>query len=140
VEANISVTTKVTREQIEDLIKRINEIENARPTQSVDEIVARLSVLYAANIEGWVNGKHIAGRSGMNELDRALFGLLDDYHRDIERIVIDPPFASFDWCMKSARRNLEARGCSIIEADEAGLILHGWMYFDPAPFAEIGLM
>jgi len=69
----------VTREKIENLIKRINEIENTRPTQSADEIVARLSVLYAANIEGWVNGKRIAGRSGMNELDRSLFGLLDDY-------------------------------------------------------------
>ena len=136
----MSVTTKVTREQIEDLIKRINEIENARPTQSADEIVARLSALFPENIEVWVNGKRIAGRSGVDELDRSLFKLLDDYHRDIEHIVIDPPFASFDWCMKSVKHNLTGHGCSIIEADEAGLILHSWMYFDPAAFAEIGLV
>jgi hypothetical protein len=55
--------TTVTREQIKNLIKRINEIENARPTQSVDEIVARLSALFPENIEVWVNGKRIAGRS-----------------------------------------------------------------------------
>ena len=134
----MSRTTTLTHEQVENLIKRINEIENARPTQSADEIVARLSELFAENIEVWVNGKCIAGRSGADELDRSLFKLVDDYHRDIEHIVIDPPFASFGWCMKSVKHNLMGHGCSIIEADEAGLILRSWMYFDPAPFAEIG--
>ena len=73
----MSKTTTVTREQIEDLIKRINEIENARPTQSADEIVARLSALFPENIEVWVNGKRIAGRSGVDELDRSLFKLVN---------------------------------------------------------------
>jgi hypothetical protein len=140
VEANMSIASKVTREQIENLIKRINEIENARPYRTVEETVVDIGTLIATSAEGWVNGKRLPSIAAEREFERALFGLLDDYHRDIEHIVIDPPFVSFDWCMKSVKRDLEARGCSIIEADEAGLILHSWMYFDPAPFARIGLV
>jgi hypothetical protein len=136
----MSTTTKVTREQIEKLIRRINEVENARPTRTVEETVADIGKLIAPSAEGWTNGQRIPSISAEREFERALFGLLDDYHRDIERIVIDPPFVSFAWCMKSAKRNLEAQGCSNIEVDEAGLILRSWMYFDPAPFVKIGLM
>ena len=135
----MSIASKVTREQIENVIKRINEIENARPTQSADEIVASLSELYSGNIDVWVNGKHLSGRAAVNELDRGLFELVNDYHRDIDHLVIDPPFVSLDWCVKSVRFSLEGWGCSILEADEAGLILRSWMYFDPAPFKAIGM-
>jgi hypothetical protein len=132
-------TTVVTRELIEKQISRLNEIENDRSTQSANETVARLSELFAENIEGWVNGKHISGRSAVDELDRALYELVDDYHRDINHLIVDPPFVSFDWCMKSAKHKLDAQGCSIIESDEAGLHLRSWMYFDPEPFVRIGL-
>lgn len=43
--------TTVTRKQIENLVKRINQMENAHPTQTADEIVARLSALFPENIE-----------------------------------------------------------------------------------------
>ncbi len=136
----MSVTTKVTREQIEKLVRRINEVENARPSRTVEETIADISTLIATSAEGWINGKRLPSIAAEREFERALFGLIDDYHRDIERIVIEPPFVSFAWCLKSAKRNLEAQGCSIIEADEAGLISRSWMYFNPAPFVKIGLM
>jgi hypothetical protein len=130
----------VTREQIQNLIRRLNEIENTRSAHTVDEIVADLSALMAADIEGWANGKHFPSRSAADELDRALFQLVDDYYRDIEHIVIDPPFVSFGWRMRSVKHNLEGPGCTIMEVDEAGLMLRFWMYFDPAPLVKIGLM
>ena len=132
-------TTTVTREQIENLIRRMNEIENARSTCTVDEIVAGISALLAANSEGWVNGIHIPDRSTKNKLNRALFELVDDYHRAIDHIVIDPPFVSFVWHMRSVKHNFEAHGCSIFEVDEAVLISRLWMYFDPAPFRAMGM-
>jgi len=55
----MSRTTTLTHEQVENLIKRINEIENARPTQSADEIVARLSALFPENIEVWVASRRL---------------------------------------------------------------------------------
>ena len=134
----MSTTTKVTREQIENLIRGMIEIENARSICTVDEIVAGISALLAPNSEGWVNGKHIPDRSTKNKLNRALFELIDDYHRDVDHLVIDPPFVSFAWHMKSAKHNFEAHGCSIFEVDEAVLISRLWMYFDPAPFRAIG--
>ena len=136
----MSVTSKVTRNLIEEQIRKLSEIENDRPNQSADEITMKLSALLAENIEGWINGKHISGRSTVDELDQELYELLDDYHRDINHLFIDPPFASFDWCMKSAKHNLEVQGCSIVEFDRAGLQLRFWMYFDPAPLARIGFM
>ncbi len=136
----MSVTSKVTRELIEKQIRRLSDIENNRPNQSADEIVVKISALLAENIEGWINSKHVSGRSTVDDLDRALYELLDDYHRDINRLIIDPPFVSFGWCIKSAKHNMESQGCSIIEFDGAGLQLRFWMYFDPAPLAKIGFM
>ena len=133
-------TITVTRDLIEKQIGRLSEIENNRPNKSADEIAVEIGALLAENIEGWINGKHISGRSAVDELDRALYELIDDYHRDINHLVIDPPFVCLDWCMKSAKHNLEAQGCSIVEFDGTGLQSRFWMYFDPAPLARIGFM
>ncbi len=93
----------------------------------------------ALSSEGWVNGKHIPDRSAKNKLNRVLFELVDDYHRAIENIVIDPPFVSFTWHTKSTKHNFEAHGCSIFEIDETALISRLWMYFDTAPFRAMGM-
>ena len=137
---DMSTTTTVNREQIEKLIRRINEAENARPTRTVEETIAAIDLLMAPGVEGWANGNHHLNRSAEREYERALFGFLDDYHRDIERIVIEPPFASFAWHVTSVKHHLEISGCTIMEASDAGLTTRYWMYFDPAPFAEMGLM
>ena len=128
-----------TREQIEKIVKQLNDIENARPALSVDAVVERLGRLMSADTEVWANDRHIVGRSGADELDRALFELVDDYHRDIENMVIDPPFVSFAWRMRSAKRNFEGLGCSIMEINDVGLISRSWMFFDPAPFKAMGM-
>jgi hypothetical protein len=93
----------------------------------------------SADTEVWANGRRIVGQSGADELDRGLFELVDDYHRDIEHMVIDPPFVSFAWRMRSDKRNFEALGCSIMEINEIGLISRSWMFFDPAPFRALGM-
>ncbi len=80
----MSETTSVTREQIESLIRRIFEIENGRPTKTVDETIAGIDSLMASTAEGWTNGKHCPNRSVEREFERGLFGALGDYHRNID--------------------------------------------------------
>jgi hypothetical protein len=135
----MSKTTTVTREQIENLIRQIFEIENARPTKTVEETIAGIDSLMASGVEGWTNGKHCPNRSLEREFERELFGSLDDYHRDIERVLIDPPFASLAWRLTSAKRHLEILGCSIWEINETGLMARYWIYLDPSSFSAIGM-
>jgi serine/threonine protein kinase len=59
------------------------------------------------------------------------------YRPDIGRIIIDPPFASFEWRGGSPKRNLVISGCTIMEASEAGLMARYWLYFDPTPLAGV---
>lgn len=132
-----SKTSTVTREQIESVVRRINEIENARPTHSVDETIAAIDSVMARGVEGWSNNEHRQNRAAERKIEWVLFEFLDDYHRDIERAVIDPPFVSFAWRIKSAWRNLDMPGCTILEVNEAGLIVCYWIYPDPAPLMAL---
>jgi hypothetical protein len=129
----------VTREQIESVVRRITEIENARPAHSVGETITAIDSVMACGVEGWSNSEHRPNRSAERKIERALFEFLDDYHRDIKRIVIDPPFVSFSWRIRSAKRNLDMPGCSILEVNEAGLLARYWIYCDPAPLAAVGV-
>jgi hypothetical protein len=133
-------TTTVTREKIENLIRRIFEIENARPTKTVEETIAGIDALMASTVEGWTNGKHCPNRSVEREFERGLFGALEDYHRKIERVIVEPPFASLEWRLTSVKHHLEILGCSIWEVNEAGMMARYWIYLDPAPFIKIGLI
>ena len=127
----------VTREQIESVVWRITEIENARPSHSVDETITAIDSVMACGVEGWSNDEHRPNRFAERKIERALFEFLDDYHRDIKRIIIDPPFVSFSWRIRSAKRNLDMPGCSILEVNEAGLLARYWIYCDPAPLAAV---
>jgi hypothetical protein len=135
----MSKTTKVTREQIKNLIRRINEAENARPTRTIEETLAEIDTLMEAGVQGWTNGEHHPNRSVEREFERALFRFLDDYHRDIGRIIVYPPFASFEWRGGSPKRNLMISGCTVMQASEAGLMARYWVYFDPTPLAGMGM-
>jgi hypothetical protein len=139
VEVNMPQTVMVTSEQLRKLVQRIIEVENARPGRTVEETVADIGKLIAIDAEGWINGQRIESVAAERELERILYGVIDDYHRDIERMVVDPPFVSFSWIMKSVKHGLESTGCSIIEANDAGQILRSWMFFDPAPFKAMGI-
>lgn len=132
-------TAKVSRGQIEGLIRQIFEIENARPHKTVEETIAGIDSLMAADVEGWTNGVHCPNRSEERKFEQVLFGSLDDYHREVERILIDPPYVSLQWCLTSPKRHLHISGCSIWEVDEAGLMARYWIYLDPAPLAAIGM-
>ena len=132
-------TVTGTSGQLRKLVQRISEVENARPARTVEETVADIGKLIATNAEGWINGQRIESVAAERELERILYAVLDDYHRDIERMIVDPPFVSFSWIMRSVKRSLELTGCSIIEANDAGQILRSWMFFDPAPLKAMGM-
>lgn len=127
----------VTREQIESVVWRITEIENARPAHSVDETITAIDLVMACGVEGWSNSEHRPNRFAERKIERVLFEFIDDYHRDIKLIVIDPPFVSFSWRIRSAKRNLDMPGCSILEINEAGLLTRYLIYCDPAPLAGV---
>lgn len=133
----MSHATKVTREEIENHIRKINQIENNRPNSTVEETLSALNELFPDNAEVWLNGQHIPNKQALQENDRLLFTIFDDYHRDIEHLIIDPPFASFSWCIRSAKHNMENYGCSVVEINDSGLAVRAWVYCDPAPVAKI---
>jgi hypothetical protein len=87
-------------------------VENARPNQTVEETVSDIGKLIASDAEEWINGNRLESMDAERELERALYEFMDDYHRDIELMVLDPPFAWFAWRMRSAKRNFEGLGCS----------------------------
>lgn len=128
----------VTRSMIEDLIKRLNEAENSRPNVTVDETIARVDAVMADDVEGWTNGVYKPNREAERQGERLLLGAMADYHRDIERVVIDPPFAAFTWRIKGASwgKQLEVVGCSVFEVNSKGKARRYWMYVDTAQWPK----
>ena len=90
----------IDRTGIQAFLKRLNEAENSRPNVTVDETIARVDAVMADDVEGWTNGVYKPNREAERQGERMLLGAMADYHRNIERIVIDPPFAAFTWKIK----------------------------------------
>jgi hypothetical protein len=129
----------VTRDQIQSLVRRINETVNARSAQSVDATIAALDSVMPPGVTGWSNNEYRQNRAAERKIERALFEFLDDYHRDVECVIIDLPFVSFAWRIRSVRHGLDMPGCTILEVNEAGLLARYWIYCDPAPLAAVGV-
>lgn len=129
----------IGRAVVEKTLKSLNEAENSRPRSSVEETVARIDAVMAENVEGWHNGVHVPNREAERQGERALFGVMTDYHRDFEQVVIDPPFAAFTWKIKTTVRgkSLEVLGCSVGELDDNGKIRRYWLYIDSAQMAGV---
>ena len=124
----------ISRAGIEETLKGINDAENSRPNVSVDEIITRVDALMADDVEGWHNGVHKPNREAERQVERMLFGAMADYHRDFDKVVVDPPYAAFNWTMKGTfgGKSLEMLGCSILEINDDGKIQRYWLYADSA--------
>jgi hypothetical protein len=123
----------VTREAIERTLRHLNEVENSRsldPTAKSD-LVDGLS---ADDVQGWANGTLRGGRAEEREQEAFLWSTFPDYHREFERVVIEPPVAAVQWRMTGSNEDLalpgELHGVSIMEFDEDGRIKRFWMYYD----------
>ena len=127
----------IDREQIRDILQRLNAAENDRVNSTVEETMARIDAIMAPDVEGWRNGVHFADREAERAIERRSFGVLADYHRTFQHVVIDPPKACLAWTIRGTANGapIEARGCSIFEFNDAGRAQRYWMFFDPADFA-----
>ena len=120
------------RTRIERVLKHLNEAENRRPNVSVVETIAGIDAVMAADVEGWHNGVHVPNREAERQGERILFELIADYHRDFERVIIDPPFAAFTWRISGTAgdKALEVFGCSVLEINVEGKVRRYWLYLD----------
>jgi len=128
---------KIDRRSIEQVLHRLNEAENRRPKVTVEETIAGIDSVMAANVEGWHNGVHTPNREAERVGERALFEMMADYHRDFERVIIDPPFAAFTWKVRGTMggKAVELLGCSVMEINGEGKIRRYWLYADMSAFA-----
>jgi hypothetical protein len=126
----------VTREMIEELIRKLNEAENSRPNCTVEETIAAIDNVCAPDFQGKANSGVFHDREMERQGERWLFTSIPDYHRIIERSVIDPPFAAIEWTITGTPNDIntpiETKGCSILECDEEGKVKAGTVYFDTA--------
>lgn len=126
----------IDRDRIAGALRRLNEAENERPKTTVEKVSAAIDALMAPDVEGWRNGVYVPDRATEREVERKAFGALVDYNREIERTIIDPPFASIGWTIFGTfeGREVRAPGSSQFEFNDDGLIQRYWMYFNPEDF------
>lgn len=127
------------RDEIAEMLRRLNEIENRRPHQSVDETIAGIDSVMAHEVEGWTNGVHTPNREAERQTERVLFAVLADYHRTFDRVIIEPPLASVAWTITATANGtpVSAPGCTNFEIDENGKIRRYWLYLDASPFSVL---
>jgi hypothetical protein len=117
-------------------LQQLNEAENARPQSTVEETSARIDAVMSPEVQGWWNGVHVPGRAAEKEGERRVFEAMADYHRDIERMIIEPPLASIGWTIRGTIRGhqVDAPGCSVFEFNEDGKVRRYWGFTDMSKF------
>ena len=132
---------KIDRRSIEKVLHQLNEAENRRPKVSVAETVAGIDAVMADDVEGWHNGVHTPNREAERVGERVLFEMIPDYHRTFERVIIDPPFAAFDWIIRGTMggKVVEIVGCSFLEVNSQGKFRRYWLYMDMGAMVGLNL-
>ncbi|MFV0309825.1 MAG: nuclear transport factor 2 family protein [Desertimonas sp.] len=131
--------TLISRDHIAEVLRRLNGAENLRPESSVEETSRRIDQVMGADVEGWTNGVHVPDRAAERRTERWLFASVEDYQRDIERLIVEPPFATITWTIRGTANGRELRvpGSSIFEFGDDGLIRRYWLYCDPTKFGPL---
>ena len=129
----------ITKDMIRKLIKNINEAENSRPRHTVGETIAAIDSVCAPDFEGRLNNEPFHDRETERQVEKWLFTSIPDYNRTIERTIIDPPYAAFEWIMRGTidDKRVEVHGCSVAECNEDGLAKRGTVYADTAQLPSI---
>ncbi|MXO67434.1 hypothetical protein GRI72_01130 [Altererythrobacter marinus] len=126
----------VTRETIIEALQRLNDAENARHRIGVEAVSAVIDQIMAPNVEGWRNGAHVPDRASEREVERKAFGALVDYNREVERTIVEPPFAATGWTIRGTfdGQPVRAPGSSQFEFNDDGRVQRYWMNFNPEDF------
>jgi hypothetical protein len=126
----------VTKNMIEELIRKLNKAENSRPSSTVEATIAAIDTVCAPDFEGRSNKEPFHDRETERQGERMLFNTIPEYHRTIGRRIIDPPFAAFEWKISGTLNGapIEINGCSVLECNDDGLLRRGTVYVDTAQF------
>lgn len=127
-----------TRDEIEATLRQLNAAENGELGSSVEAKSAAIDAVMALGVSGWTNGVHVPDRAAERRSESLIFGLLADYRRDFDRLIIEPPHAALNWTIYGTvnDRPLELSGSSTFEFDDSGRIWRYWLYFDTAPLVS----
>ena len=130
----------VDRDVIEAAVRRMVDAENDR-SLSAAEKVAVIDAVMAEDVTGWINGVAQADRATDRQRELAFYGIVADYHRRLEHVVVEPPRIAFNWLMTGTNDDLgidlDVHGCSIMEFGDDGRAAHYWVYFhDPMAGAD----
>lgn len=120
-----------TRGEIEQTLTTMNAAENS-PELSAEEKSLLIDDLSHPDVEGWANGIFRGGREQEREQEAFLWSAIEDYHREFDRIVIDPPRAAISWRLTGRLGDdaIDLAGSTIFEFDESARIRQFWMYFN----------
>lgn len=120
-----------TRSKIEHTLEEMNEAENSHDltAEQKSQVVDKLS---HPDVQGWANGVSRGGREQEREQEAFLWAAIPDYHRDFEKIIIDPPRAAISWRISGhlGEDSLDLAGSTIFEFDEDARIERFWMYYN----------
>ncbi|HEY2751883.1 nuclear transport factor 2 family protein [Phenylobacterium sp.] len=127
----------VSRDHIAGVLRELNAAENNRPNTTVEATSARIDKLMAPDVHGWRAGVTVPDRAAERENERLGFGALQDYHRDFDQVIIDPPMACINWTIRGSfnGKPVVAPGASIFRFSDDGLIVQYWMYINPNDFS-----
>lgn len=130
-EVNANEDKMVSREKIEDCIKTLNEAENKIASVGIDKSIAQFDELRTSDGKTWSNGEQLPD-TGVVEMERMLFNDVPDYHREIDRVIIDPSFAAFSWRItgtsKGSGEKLNVVGASHVEFTDDGKMKNAWLF------------
>ena len=124
---------------ISELLKKLNEAENSRPHNTVEETIAAIDSVLAPDFECRTNKEPFHDRETERQFEKWLFTNIPDYNRTIGRTVIDPPYVAFEWIMRGTidDKRVEVHGCSVAECNEDGLAKRGTLYVDTAQLPSL---
>jgi len=128
----------ITKSMISEWIKKLNEAENSRPHRTVEETIAAIDSLMAPDSKFRYNKEPFHDRKTERKGEKVLFTMISDYHRTLETIIIDPPYAAFEWIMTGtiSGKRIEIHACSVLECNTDGLFKQGTVYIDNAQWTS----
>jgi hypothetical protein len=120
-----------TRSEIERTLTEMNEAENS-PDLTAEQKSQVVDNLSHPDVQGWANGVSRGGREQEREQEAFLWAAIPDYHREFEKIIIDPPGAAVSWRITGhlGEDTLDLAGSTIFEFDDDARIERFWLYYN----------
>lgn len=123
--------TTTTRAEIERTLTEINQAENS-PDLTAAQKSQVVDTVSTSDVQGWANGVARGGREQEREQEAFLWSAIPDYHREFDRIIIDPPGAAVSWRLTGhlGEERIDLAGSTIFEFDESARIKQFWLYYN----------